>query len=206
MTAAQTTPTLTTDMKKAYRKDFLKSCCDNFVLRMQANHKIAYYDPCVPSDLAGAYYDDLLPEIRAELVGGHNEDPEPHPVDRHKIAAATAHLILALQPMRDAYQLQNSGTYDGEPCSQMNSQFAIYTSVAVLDQWRSLSGKSKLVVTERAKRFIREHVKLMTKCHAYPIFAAAQSFYLFEELCLAEAKLAGSPICHKRDCSERLTG
>lgn len=177
---------LSDEEKKKYRREFLQSCCDNFLAIMKARHRVAYCDSAVPGDLADAYYDMLLPEIRAEL--DKHDDVKPPPVDRHKVAAATAHLILAAQPMRNAMQLQRSDEYEGELCTTMNSQFAMYASVAVIDLWRTLDGKPKIRVSEKAKRFIREHVKLMTRCHHYPIFMAAQAFYLFEELCLADTQ------------------
>lgn len=180
---------MTTQEKKDNRRQFLQSCCDHFLEKMHSLHRVAYCDPNVPNDLMEAYY-EMLPEIRAELAEhGEADAQSPHPVDRHKVAAATAQLILATQPMRDAVQLHSSGTYEGEPCSGMNSLFAMYTVVAILDQWRALAGEDEIRISEKAKRFIREHVKLMTKCHQYPIFMAAQAFYLFEELCLAEEQL-----------------
>ncbi len=173
-----------------HRREFLQSCSENFLAIMRARNHVAYCDSNVPGDLAKMYYDELLPGIRAELAGC--DDGKPHLVDRHKVAAATAYLILAAQPMRNATQLHRSGTYEGELCTVMNSQFAIYVSVAILDLWRTLAGEPKIQVSEKAKRFIREHVKLMTRCRQYPIFMAAQALYLFEELCLAEAKYASS--------------
>lgn len=158
---------------------------------MRARRQVAYCDSNIPGKLTNDYYDVLLPGIRAELAA--YGETAPHPVDRHKVAAAMAHLILAAQPMRNALQLHRSGTYEGELCTVMNSQFAIYTSIAILDRWRELDGKPKIRVSEKAKRFIREHVKLMTRCRQYPIFMAAQALYLFEELCLADAYPSPSP-------------
>lgn len=187
------------------RRDFIHDCCVTFKKQQNEEfHRSVYFDPHVPDDLVHCYY-SLVPDIRGELS---NIEPLPpgerlHRIDRHKIAAGTAYVILCSQPMRDDRQLQRSPTHEpDDEDTRLNALFAVYTGVVFLEKWNEGVGNS-FVLSERALRFLSEHHKWMLRHIHYPLIFAAQTFYLLEQLCLVEHAYGGYS-CKKRGCKLRV--
>jgi hypothetical protein len=95
---------------------------------------------------------------------------------------------MSIQPIRSSIQL-NAGSVSqpGESPTDLNSKSALFCGIALLAKWQE-SSEVDLIVSENAKKFIRENIKWLTGAREIPIQFLAQTLYLFEQLCLAESR------------------